>query len=415
MFKKLIFLGLIFSCQANANIILANQALEQADFVTAEQQLKKLAFIGNPEAQFKLALLNYQGKAGQVNKSAAFAWFFMAAEYGVENADQLATEIFSELTSKEQLKAKSLAKEYREKYGKLTLLKSVFPLLLDEKIEEQIIDKEAKVLVDFKLREDDIALIDKEARARKLRANQTAELIAKLNKGYRHNAYDNFDKFELEDASGLVIVQHDLDENGDATDSEVLFSWPIGKFNEVITASILKNKYSPALKKELPVQQYNLVAQRRVGKHGKNSFRSEYPQGYKYFLKMKKKAQDDINAKYIYASMLRAYADIIGAKQEKTYQQLLLELANSGYILAQYDYAQYLIYEENNIDQGLYWLTQAVKAGYTDAEYRLGDILYQSPSAYLKQDLHKAKFWLKRAADKGHTKALAKLKLIESH
>ena len=124
---------------------------------------------------------------------------------------------------------------------------------------------------------------------------------------------------------------------------------------------------------------------------------------------MKKKSAEDVTAKYVYANMLRAYEDIIGAAQPKRYQELLLELANDNHTIAQYDYAQYLIYEEDNIDQGLYWLVKAAKVGFTSAEYRLGDILLNSPSALLMQDKNKAKFWLKRAADKGHAKAQSKL------
>ncbi|MGJ8693199.1 MAG: hypothetical protein ACSHW0_12035 [Thalassotalea sp.] len=414
--KKVIKISLLLLCSlsfsSNANLLIANKAIENSDFTTAQKHLENIATIGNGEAQLTLGLLHYQGKTGKVDKLTAFAWLFLAAEQKIDNAGKFANQVYLELTAEQKISAKALATEYGKKYSELALFTAIYPLILDKNIERQLITQPAKELVNFELRQEDAQYLDKLARARKANANQTAELIAKLNTGYRHNAYDNLDKLGLEDESGLVIIQHDVNKSGKVVDPEVLFSWPIDRFDDVIIKSVLKSEFSPALRNEKSTEQFGLVTERRVGVHGKNSFRNKYPQRYKYFLKIKKSAQEDINAKYIYANILRAYGDVIGAKQTQTFQQVLKELAQDNYALAQYDYAQYLIYQEGNIDLGLYWLTKAVKFGLTKAEYRFGDLLYQSPSPLLLEDKEKALFWLSRAAAKGHEKAQEKLVLL---
>lgn len=383
----------------------APNKLPQEQFSQVINQLEYLAQVGNPEAQYKLAHIYYLGKSGKPDKVAAFVWFFLASEYDYEDAKGYANSVFSELSDEQKIKAKSKAIELTAQFGEVALVKGKFPFLSDTKILQQSFSKDAEMYEEYVLREDNKLLVDKAARGRKAAVEQRAELISNLNKGYRHNARDNLSKMGLEDASGLVVIKHSVSEAGAPVQPEVIFSWPVGQYDLAIVNALNKSKFLPGITNGEEKTQHGLIYSKRIGKRGKNSFRTEYPNKYKYFLKMKKESSINNKSKYIYANLLRAYENIIGAKQPKTYQQLLEELSKDKFIVAQYDYAQYLIFEEKNIDKGLYWLIQAVKLGYTNAEYRLGEMLVNPPSEYLERDITKAKFWLARAAGKGHSRA----------
>lgn len=407
---------LVFCCSFNAfsNLYLARQALEADDFEEAKNQLIQVAQIGSEEAQYTLGLLNYQGKLGRVDKVTSYAWFYLASNNSYPNASEYANRVFNELGEQQQQYAKNKALDFSKRYAIENLVSTIYPILKMDKIPEQTLSETAHELSREELRSDDLEYIDKAARAKNARVEQTQALISRLNKGYRHNAFDNLDKIQVEDESGLVIVKHDVDEKGKAVDPEVIFSWPAGRFDDVTIKYVRKSTFSPAKVGGKKVRQNGLISARRIGMIGQNSFRTNYPEKYRAFIRIKKEALRDNEpvAKYELANMLRAYIDIIALEQPVTYQELLKDLASQGFSTAQLDYAEYLIYQENNIDLGLGWLVKAVKNGNVDAEYRLADLLLNPPSEYLVKDLEKARYWFNRAGQKGHQKATERAELL---
>jgi len=397
-----VFFLITFSINVFADIFLAKQALEQGNFQHAERHLQSVAEVGNDEAQYALGLLYYQGKLGKVDKINGFAWMFVATAYEHPIAAEFANQIFHELKTPEQLEAKNLAVELVSKYGPESLYESVYPHLMDKKIPDQTITQSAIETSREEIFSDNLALIDTKARANNARVEQIQELISRLNQGYRHNAFDNLEKLRMEDESGLVIIKHDVNKFGDVIDPQVIFSWPHSRFDEIMLEYTKKRKFTPAKQGGEVIEQFGLIDIRRVGQTAPNSYRTAYPQEHRAFLSIKKLAleQGDLSAKYQLANLLRAYGDIIAAEQPVTYQELLKELAGKGFVLAQFDYAQYLIYQERNLDIGLGWLVKAVKAGHNEAEKRMADILSKPPSEYLVRDHQKAKFWYERAKTK---------------
>lgn len=410
------FLLITLSFGVFADIFVAKKALERGDYQEAKSHLYSVAQIGNDEAQYALGLLYYQGKLGEVDKSAGFAWMFVASAYQHPKASEFASQIFQELNADKQKVAKALAVELVHKYGPESLLEKIYPYLEEKKVPEQTITQVAKETGREEILSDDIALLDVKARANNARVDKIQELISRLNEGYRHNAFDNLEKLRVEDESGLVIIKHDVNKLGEVVDPQVIFSWPLSRFDEIMVEYTAKSQFSPAKRGKEAVEQFGLIDIRRVGQTGPNSFRTAYPQEYRVFLNLKKQAleEGDLSAKYQLANILRAYGDIIAAEQPITYQELLSELASKGFVLAQFDYAQYLIYQEKDIDMGLGWLVKAVKAGYLEAELRMADLLSKPSSEYLVQDLEKAKFWFERVAEKGDERAKSKLRTLYS-
>lgn len=456
IWKPLILLWLMsFSISSVANMAKVRAALEDENYQVAKTELDQLSQIGNASAQFTLGLLHYQGKAGAIDKIAAYSWLKLAAEYNYPNASAYADVVYQELGAKEKQQASASFKTYEEKFGSIALLDNVFPMFTDQEIAAQRVTEPARELSRVELRADDLAYVDKLARATNERAKQSQAVNDRLGKfdegrtqirelsslvvgnsqeeraakraviansapfgpdvgDHGVRVANNLTLTNQESVSGLVIVKHDVDKGGNVMNPEVIFSFPAKQFDDAVLNSVSKSQFSPALQDDKKVEQHGVITVRRIGATGPNSYRTRYPLRYREFLKIKNKAlkTGDIKAKYRYANLLRAYEDIIAAEQPTSYPVLLKELSDEGVIEAQFDLAQYLIFEKGDFNMGLDWLVKAAKAGHVAAEYRLGDLLLNPPSPYLLEDKKKAAFWLDRASKKGFSEAERKLAML---
>ena len=125
----------------------------------------------------------------------------------------------------------------------------------------------------------------------------------------------------------------------------------------------------------------------------------------------KVKTSDKPHDKYQYAVMLMNFSWL--KREPEQVDVLLKSAAQAGHTQSQFEYGLKLYREQKDPQQAMYWITQASKDGLTQAEYRLGRILLDSP--WVIQDEQKALFWLNSAAEKKHTTAIrkvAELKLL---
>ncbi|MGJ8693731.1 MAG: hypothetical protein ACSHW0_14785 [Thalassotalea sp.] len=393
---RLIALAISLNFSAHANLFKANAAIVDENYQVAATELNASATIGNAEAQFLLGVLNYQGNIGEINKIEAVAWFFMAAEYQYPNAIEYAKQAYSELDEEQQAQARLLAAKLKKQYGLAQLEADLLPTVHEEPVESQKLKKPAKMLV-----RGDLHYVRGTAHAR----NQSA-INAMIRNG---SSPSNLSKMLVNDDTGRVIVQYDVGQDGRSRDPEVLFSWPMGRFNKVSIESVLTSKFKPAINTEGKQEQYGLIAYSGFGFRDSGTLKSDYPHQYKRFKKLRNQADDNAKAKYLYACFLRAYGNFLPETDVESFEMVLLNAAEDGFPQAQYDYALQQIFINDDIDTGLPWLIKAAKNGFAPAEYRLGDLLYQSPSAYLEQDHSKAEKWLSLAAEQGHPRAQQKL------
>jgi TPR repeat protein len=401
-------LVLQYSLISNATIEQARNAIVDKNYQEAESLLTPLTVLGNAEAQFELGILAYKGYIDNGDKINAFSWLFLASEADFPNASVFAQKVFSELSTSDQELALNTAATLSKGIGKQRLKADIFPEIVQTPIQAQVIDKQASESYRFQLEPDDIQLIDRRAEANNKRVAQQAQLISRLNRGYRHNAFDNLKKIELEDEPGFVIVKHNVNQLGQAVDPEVIFSAPDDRFDELIIESILKSKYTPATRHGEAVEQFGVISTRRIGVSGKSIFHTEHPQRYKHFLRLRRQVTegtDDVTM-YRYATMLRAFGDLIVTDSPISYTDILKDLAEKGYVKAQYEYAEHLIFEKNDISQGTDWLLTLAQNGHVQAQYRLGELLLRPTSDTLVQSKEKAQFWLSLAAKQQHKKAI---------
>ena len=77
---------------------------------------KRAAKLGDPEAQFNLAMMYATGKGAQRNYVQAYAWFKLAAENNYQNANASLGFASARLTVQQKRKADKLARHYKSLY-----------------------------------------------------------------------------------------------------------------------------------------------------------------------------------------------------------------------------------------------------------------------------------------------------------
>jgi TPR repeat protein len=405
--KKLATLLISLCClSVNANMFEANKALNEKDYTTALSELTKSAQIGNAEAQFKLGVMLYQGQAGKVDVNQAIAWLFLASEYEFPNAIQLASKTFQELSSEEQNNASKVADSLMAKFSKKQLELNIYPKIEDRPLKAQKFSKPAKISKRVEPRMTGLAA---RTQMKNISRYSTAVRDQRTNGGAIANAVNNRSVFP----AGLATARYDIGPDGKTNDVEIIFSWPRGVLDNIMIDYVERTEFTPAYRDEQAVSVYGRIHGLNTWSTTAGNLRDGYPAAYKRFRSVKRSAKDNINDKYTYACYLRGYKKMLSKSEYEPFAPLLLEAAEAGHTLAQYDYALHQMFQKRKLKEGLPWLIKAAKTGLVEAEYTLGDIFYQSPFPLIKQDSGKAKLWLEKAAKQGHEKAQEKLNKLK--
>ncbi|MDU0354983.1 hypothetical protein RS130_14690 [Paraglaciecola aquimarina] len=149
--------------------------------------------------------------------------------------------------------------------------------------------------------------------------------------------------------------------------------------------------------------------------YSKFQMKEEYERLYDKLRRMVKrlKVSNKREDKYQYAMMLLTFTWLNQEDGEAI--ALLKEVAKAGHPLAQFEYGSKLYREQTDIEQGIYWISEASKYGLPKAEYRLASILQSSP--WVINDEKKALFWYQSALEKDYPAAklrAAELKMLAS-
>lgn len=397
--KKLILATILTTLfnPVNANMFVANEALRDEDYSLAKKELTKSAEIGNSEAQFKLGLMNVQGKGGGVDKIEAMAWFYLASQYEYPQAMDFAGQIYQGLPAAQQDKASAYADNLTKKYGKKVVKQTLYPLLTNEPVEAQVINQGSRLL-----RRGPLSYSGSNANAAR---NQAAINSAARNGQAALSGLVNHD-------SGVTYVLLTVGKDGKTRDEEILFSWPRERFDKASLDSAKKSKFKPARREGERVEENGIILPASFGISAASNLKDDYPHLHKQYRSLKKNSSDSLSANYQYACFLRGYENLLSDDEYEAFAPVLLSAAKKGHYLAQFDYAQYQIYQNDEAELGMPWLIKSAKSGLAKAEYKLGDILFHSPSPYIQQDLDKAEFWLEKAAKQNHLKAQQKLTQI---
>jgi TPR repeat protein len=376
-----------------ADMFKGTEALDAKNYAEAAKHFEVSARIGNSDAQNLLGLIHYQGLLGKVDKHKALAWMYLAAENDHPNSMDYVQVIYNELPADEQEQALASGDKLLAQFGKRTLSQTLYPTINSEAISSQKIDTNAKMLKRGPL---------EFPRGIKSAINRSTYNSTRVGV---YAQQGGISRDLVSDDSGVVILKYSVGLDGQAKDIDVLFSWPKGRFDLALINSIQNSSLSVAKRDEEEVIENGKIASASFGLQGADNFKTEYPSLYRKFKKYRENAANSPKDQYLYANYLRAYGNLLSPDNYENFEVHLKEAADKSFPAAMFDYAQYQIFVNNEVQYGLTYLMKAAKMGYFSAQYSVGDILENSPYVYLEEDKLKALKWYKMAAMNGYKPA----------
>ena len=346
------------STPAWADLYLAHKAYDKGDFTAAFQQFKELAELGQPQAQFDLAVMYARGEGVAASNTNAHAWASLAAQNGEARGKGLADKLEPLLTPT----SLRYSSELQAQYGQAKLDERLLPRILHGKEYE---DRDPP---------------------RSLKPYVPAYPTEAERKGVQGETYVEF------------IVAPD----GHPRLPRILYSLPGGYFEAFVRESVMRSKYLPARINGEPISAstsmlYSFVVN-SVTIRDYGSLEARVNEA-----KIKAEAGDP-SAQMLYGMMLAGLPQL-----KQTYDKALpwfLKAAQAGSPYAQYQIGTGLLHGRgcqcDNI-KGEIWLEKAAQADQSDAQVSLAEYLLRGkPNA---EALQGALVWLERAVKQDNVTA----------
>jgi TPR repeat protein len=117
---------LLMGFAAHADLRTAQVAYAKQDFKTAFEQFKELAELGQPQAQFNVAVMYVRGEGIETSLTYGYAWASLAGENGEPKGVALATELEPRLTPT----SLKLSADIQARFSQASLNKRLLPVIL---------------------------------------------------------------------------------------------------------------------------------------------------------------------------------------------------------------------------------------------------------------------------------------------
>ena len=95
--------GLLPGFNAKADLLSATLDYHQGHFSKAKQEFLQLAQLGNPDAIYNIAVMYLHGQGVEKNTAQAYAWFSLAADFGLIDARDTAILIAKQTQNRQPL------------------------------------------------------------------------------------------------------------------------------------------------------------------------------------------------------------------------------------------------------------------------------------------------------------------------
>lgn len=331
----------LLSHVAQADLISAQNAFKNGDYEAAAKEYRAMAELGNPIAQYDLAVLYLNGQGLKQSELNAYAWSSLAADAGYAPARTLADKLRPKLAPGSE----KIAREIVAPYDRAALDAEIMPQIKDDP--------------------------DNKARCRIL----------------------SFPKIEYPDdaerkgVSGNVFMEFTAAPDGSARNPRIVYAVPPGEFDAKARALTLGAHFPGG----------------SGAVHCHFMFRFEisgdvwYPELHSFAEKTLKSANEgDPDAQFLYGIMLAGLPQM-----NKSYKDALpwfLKAAQNGQAAAQYQVGSSLLFGigcQCEVNKGEVWLRRAAEAGQPDAQVTLGTYaLRGEPGA---AEMKMAQLWFERA------------------
>jgi TonB family protein len=354
----LIALMALATFPARADLFSADAAYKKGDFATAFQQFKELAELGQPLAQFDLAIMYARGEGVHASNVYAHAWASLAGQNGNSKGASLAQQLEPDLTPN----SLKFSADIQSQYSQAALDARLMPRFFKDKEYE---DRDP--------------------------VHPSKPFIPQYPTEAVHSGIQ-----------GEVYVEFVVAADGHPRLPRILYAVPSGYFEGAVRESVLRSVYLPARINGQPIStsvsiMYNFTVpgvsikdydglERRV--HDTEA----------------KAAAGDPQAQMLYAMMIAGLPQL-----HRTYNQALpwfLKAAQSGAPYAQYQIGTGLLQGRGcqcDAGKGEIWLQKAAQADQPDAQVSLAEYLLKGEPT--QESVKGAVVWLERGAKQGNPAA----------
>ena len=396
---------LILSFKSTASSIdQADIYFQQKQYELAIKEYMALADVGNARAYYQLGAMYYNGYGIEASSSSALIWFSLAAEYDFENSADIATELLARASSEDRVTLIELIAVFKDKYGKKGVQNKYFPKIKESLLSEKIVFGEGQSLDSSYELTDDLFL------------EESDDLIEFEGSDFDDEDTTNDDPFANSNKLDLLInrpymlvVDYDIEIDGSRRYFEQVQT--IGNPKKGLEDLSYNNTLEPTFKG----RKVSFINRSYVGIANYNKFqiREEFNGLYSKVRKYVRQFVDSENANDQYDHAIALINFTWLSQEEGQAEALLKKSANAGFAPAQFELGLLLYREQRDIKLAIELISNAAQQGVTQAEYRLGKIILDSP--WVVNDKKKALFWLDLAAQKEHVGAIlkaTKLKLV---
>ncbi|WP_158968117.1 SEL1-like repeat protein [Paraglaciecola sp. L3A3] len=400
--RALILTGtILLSAGLNArDLLLADHYFAEKKYELALKEYKLIADVGNPRAYYQLGVIHFNGFWVETNFLESLIWFSLAAEQDYKDSKQLVEKLFAQISVKQKEQVANIVADYLLNFGKTSVTDKFYPSINEINLGKKVVvvDNSDRFIGDLAGDEQDTAE----------EFDELAGFADSDDLGFSDQFNTAVDPLGISVGSSaaslnlpyFLIVDYDIETDGSRRNLVPVTSY--GYIKDILYTISSTGVAEPTLEQQ-PVPFIGRSYQGSAS-YGKSLFRDKTPILYRRIRRLALQLQNQSTpiGKYQYAHTLMSYT-WLNATDEKI-NQLLKESSEAGVIQAQLEYGLKLYRDQDDIKSAVKWILEAAKQTNTEAEYRLGKILLNSP--WVIKDEKKAVMWLESAANKRHVAAI---------
>jgi TPR repeat protein len=347
----LLLVAVLLSAPARADLFTAQLAYQKADYERAFKDYRELAELGQPQAQYNLAIMYAKGQGVRQSELNAYAWATLAAESGEARGKSLAEELRPGLApGSERLAQDTIAPFSRA--------------ALDARLMPKVEDDEGR-----------------QARCRLLKRPDVSYPVDAQRSGVQ----------------GDVFVEFVVMPDGSARNPHIVYAVPTGTFESTVRAAVLHTHYPAGGPGSRAVHCHCMYRFQMAGLTGT----AGYPDLERLVRVTRTEAESgDAHAQLFYGLLLAGLPQLGERRSEAV--PWFLKAAQAGSPSGQYMLGSSLLLgmgchcEEN---KGQVWLRKAAEADQSNAQVTLAEYALRGTPDAANTKL--AAVWLERAAASG--------------
>lgn len=348
-----VMLATVLSVPAAADLVSASNAYAKGEYAKAFADFRELAQLGQPTAQFDLAVMYAKGQGTRQSDIYAYAWASLAASNGLEKAKSLADALRPGLAPGSE----QIAADIEAQYANAALDARLNPKIVEIASEQG--NKKRCMLVRA-----DIPPYPGQARMRGV--------------------------------EGQVYVEFSVMPDGRTRNPRIIYALPQGFFEPTVRTALLHSEFGPGFGGEEPAQCTMFY---RFTLQGVTA--ADYPTLQRYVDDTLAKAKGgDPQAQMLYGMLSVGLPQL--NKPRSSALPWFLKSAQAGIPVAQYQVGYSLLKGwgcDCEVNKGLDWLRRAAQGGQPDAEVTLA--MYALKGTPDEERSRQAKLWLEQAAASG--------------